>query len=69
MYVHKHMWCQIKLSETCDPIKRQFFFFLTFQRSGGFRRQNLTYKVGLRTERLNIFDNGRRPVGIQIKKS
>ena len=25
MYLHKHMWCQIKLSKTRDPIDNIFF--------------------------------------------
>ena len=29
IYLHKHMWCQIKLSDTCYPIIRQKHIFLT----------------------------------------
>ena len=61
------MWCQIKLSDTCDPIIRQkHIFFNPLSARTDFRRQNLTSKVGLRTEILKILDNERRPIGIEI---
>ena len=69
MYLHKHMWCQIKLFDTCDPIIRQKNIFNPLSARTYFRRQNLTSKVGLRTEILKILDNERRPTGIQIQRS
>ena len=61
------MWCQIKLSDTCDPIIRQkTYFFNPLSAMTDFRRQNLTSKVGLCTEILKILDNERGTTGIQI---